>query len=65
MSSPLIMTDKDVAELIGVSVRTLRRRLAEPKAGEIDIAKEAGPSLFGRRRIWLRPRVEKALGIKS
>ena len=60
-----IMNDEQVARLLRVSVRTLRRRLdAPPPPGEIDI-RRAAPEKFGSRRFWLRSEVEKLLGIKQ
>lgn len=60
-----IMNDEQVARLLRVSVRTLRRRLdSAPPPGEIDIRK-AAPEKFGSRRFWHRSEVEKLLGIKQ
>ena len=53
--------DVDVARFLGVSVRTLTRRLDSPKSGEIDINLE--PTRFGGRRYWLRANVLRLLGI--
>lgn len=57
-----IMTDAEVAEFFGVTVRTLQRRVKTPKAGELDLNK-AEPTVFGGRRFWLRANVERLAGI--
>jgi len=57
-----IMFDKDVAKFFGISVRTLRRRVKNPVAGEIDPNK-AEPHTIGSRRLWLRANVERLVGI--
>jgi hypothetical protein len=59
-----IMTDKDVAEFFGISVRTLRRRIKNPVAGEID-PNDAEPQTIGSRRLWLRSSVERLVGIRK
>ena len=59
-----IMFDKDVAEFLGISKRTLQRRVKNPVAGEIDLNK-AEPQIIGNRRLWLRANVEKLVGIRK
>ena len=59
-----VMFDKDVAEFLGISVRTLKRRLEKPKHGEID-PNDAHPCVIGERRLWLRVEVERLVGIGS
>ena len=59
-----IMFDKDVAEFLGISMRTLQRRVKNPVAGEIDLNK-AEPQTIGNRRLWLRANVEKLVGIRK
>lgn len=56
------MFDKDVAEFLGISVRTLKRRLEKPAPGEID-PNDAHPCVIGERRLWLRVEVERLVGI--
>ena len=56
--------DSDVAKFFGCDVRTLARRLKEPKSGEIDINR-AEPTRFGGRRYWLRSKVVGLVGIKA
>ena len=59
-----IMTDAEVAALLGVAVRTFRKYVTHgPLDGSIDI-REAEPQKFGGRRFWLRSRVEAVLGIE-
>lgn len=58
-----IMFDRDVAEMLGISVRTLQRRVLRPVAGEINL-NDAEPVKIGERRLWLRENIEKLLGIK-
>jgi len=59
-----IMFDKDVAALLGLSTRTLQRRLAKPVSGEINL-NDAKPVTIGSRRIWLRRSVMALLGFKE
>ena len=59
-----VMFDKDVAEFLGICVRTLKRRLEKPKHGEINL-NDAHPCVIGRRRLWLREEVERLVGIGS
>ena len=59
-----IMFDKDVAEFLGISMRTLQRRVKNPVAGEIDLNK-AEPQIIGNRRLWLRVNVERLVGIRK
>ena len=59
-----IMFDKDVAEFLGISMRTLQRRVKNPVAGEIDLNK-AEPQTIGNRRLWLRANVEELVGIRK
>lgn len=54
--------DVDVARFLGVSVRTVTRRLEKPVSGEVDLNK-AEPKRFGERRYWLRANVLRLLGI--
>lgn len=62
MSDVRIMTDAEVAGLLGVSLRTFQRRVKRPKTGELDLRK-AEPATFGGRRFWLRVNVERLIGI--
>jgi len=64
VSDSRIMTDAEVARLLGVSARTLKRRMKRPRAGELDLNK-AKPTTFGGRRLWLRANVEELLGIEN
>lgn len=59
-----IMTDAEVAALLGVTLRTLQRRVKAPKSGELDL-NDAKPTTFGGRRFWLRTNVERLLGITT
>ena len=59
--SPL-MTDADIAALVGVNLKTLQRRVVRPVAGEIDLNR-AEPQKIGGRRFWVRTKVERVLGI--
>lgn len=56
-----VMFDRDVAELFGMSVRTLQRRVLRPVPGEID-PNRARPVEIGGRRLWLRENVMRLLG---
>lgn len=58
-----VWTDTDVAEFFRINVRTLRRRLRKPVAGELDLNR-AEPGIVGGRRFWLRDNVYRAVGIK-
>ena len=58
------MTDKEVADFFGISVRTLRRRIKDPVAGEID-PNDAEPQTIGSRRLWLRQNIERLVGIRK
>ena len=64
MSDSRIMTDAEVAGLLGVKLRTFQRRVKRPRAGELDLNK-AKPTTFGGRRLWLRANVEQILGIEN
>lgn len=57
-----VMFDKDVAEFLGISVRTLTRRIEEPACSEINL-NDAHPCVIGSRRLWLRENVERLVGI--
>lgn len=59
MSNPSpIMTDKEVADLFGISLDCLQRKMRNGfAAGETDLRK-ARPERLGRRRWWCRARVE-------
>lgn len=57
-----IMFDKDVAELFGISVRTLQRRVLRPMPGEVD-PNRAEPVEIGGRRLWLRENVMRLVGV--
>ena len=57
-----VMFDKDVAEFLGISVRTLKRRIKNPAPGEIN-PNDAHPCVIGERRLWLRAEVERLVGI--
>lgn len=63
MNANPIMTDREVAMLLNISVKTLQRRLARPVTGEIDLSK-AEPRKIGSRRFWVRTKVESIIGIK-
>lgn len=54
--------DADVAAFFGIGVKTLQRRVAHPKKGEINL-NDARPQTIGSRRIWLREDVERLIGI--
>ena len=58
-----IWHDAEVAEFFGISIRTLTRRLENPKPGEIDI-RMAEPTSFGGRRYWVRAKVLALVGLK-
>lgn len=58
-----IMFDRDVAEMLGITVRTLQRRVLRPVDGEINL-NDAEPVTIGSRRLWVRENIEKLLGIK-
>lgn len=58
-----VMFDRDVAEMLGITVRTLQRRVLRPVAGEINL-NDAEPVTIGSRRLWVRENIEKLLGIK-
>lgn len=64
MKTGPVWFDKDAAQFLGLSVATLRRRLAHPVAGELDLNK-AEPKIIGGRRLWLRERIEKLIGMKG
>lgn len=54
--------DADVAAFFGISVKTLQRRVAKPKKGEINL-NDAHPMPIGGRRIWLREDVHGLIGL--
>lgn len=58
-----IMTDAEVAELFGISTKTLQRRVRRPANGEIDLNR-AEPGVIGGRRFWVRSKVEALAGLK-
>jgi len=57
-----IMFDADVAEFLGISLKTFQRRVATPVRGEIN-PNDAHPCTIGGRRLWLREDVERLVGI--
>lgn len=59
-----IMTDAEVAEFFGVSVRTLQRRAKNPKDGELRLA-NAVHAVVGGRRFWVRESVMRLAGITN
>jgi hypothetical protein len=59
-----IMTDAEVAELFGISTKTLQRRVRRPAKGEIDLNR-AEPGVIGGRRFWVRSKVEALAGLKG
>ncbi len=61
-ADPRILTDRDVARMLGISVRTLQQRMQEPRAGELDL-RRAEPQKIGGRRFWVRERVERTIGL--
>lgn len=61
-TDPRVMFDADVAAFFGISVKTLRRRIATPAKGEIN-PNDARPQMIGSRRLWLREDVERLVGI--
>lgn len=61
-SDSRVMFDKDVAEFLGISIRTLTRRIEKPAPGEIN-PNDAHPCVIGSRRLWLRVEVERLVGI--
>ena len=61
LTSADIMTDRQVADIIGVSLSVLQRRLRTGfKPGEIDLTR-ARPCLICGRRFWYRADVEKTI----
>ena len=56
------MFDADVAAFLGISVKTLQRRVARPVPGEID-PNDARPVMIGSRRLWRREDVERLVGL--
>lgn len=59
-----IMTDAEVAEFFGMSVRTLARRVQKPKAGELRLV-DVEHAVVGGRRFWVRDSLMKVCGIKA
>ena len=59
-----IMTDAEVAEFFGMSVRTLARRVQKPKDGELRLV-DAEHAVVGGRRFWVRDSLMKLIGIKQ
>ena len=59
-----IMTDAEVAEFFGVSVRTLQRRAKNPKDGELRLTDAVHVVVRGRR-FWVRESVMRLAGIKN
>lgn len=57
-----VMFDAEVAEFLGISTRTLQRRITHPVKGEVNL-NEAKPHVIGGRRLWLRANIEKLIGI--
>lgn len=63
-TDPRCMFDEQVAAFLGISCRTLWRRLEQPIKGEIN-PNDAEPRTIGNRRIWLREKVERLVGIEA
>ena len=59
-----IMFDADVAAFLGISVKTLQRRVLRPVPGEID-PNDAHPVAIGSRRRWRREDVERLVGLAA
>lgn len=59
-----IMTDAEVAEFFGVSVRTLQRRAKNPKDGELRLT-NAVHAVVGGRRFLVRESVMRLAGITN
>ena len=63
MKASDFITDKDAAELFGISVQTLRHHCMKsfdcPK-GKVDV-RHALPVIVGRRRVWNRQRIIELL----
>ena len=59
-SDKRVMTDAQVAAFFGIDTATVRRRLARPVKGEVDL-NAAHPCIVGGRRLWLREDVESLL----
>ena len=58
-----VMTDAEVAALLGIATKTLQSRMRKPVEGEVDM-RRAEPQKIGGRRFWVRAKVESVLGIR-
>ena len=59
-----LMTDKQVADFLGISLCTLQDRMRNGfRKDEVDLRK-ACPQHIGRRRFWVRSRVMSLIGVE-
>ena len=58
-----VMTDAEVAALLGIATKTLQSRMRKPVEGKVDM-RRAEPQKIGGRRFWVRAKVERVLGIR-
>ena len=59
-----IMTDEEVAELFGISVDCLQRKMRNGFAKDETDLRKAKPERLGRRRWWSRVKVEAIIAGK-
>lgn len=62
LAGDTIMTDKEVAEYLGVCPRTLTRHLRKPKRGQVDL-NAVKPVTFAGRRFWVKADIDQLFGI--
>lgn len=60
----ILLTDKEVAEALSVSTRTLYNMIHNPPKEGININEVEQVQVGGRRR-WVKASLEKCLGIKE
>ena len=58
-----VMTDAEVAAILGIATKTLQSRMRKPVEGEVDM-RRAEPQKIGGRCFWVRAKVERVLGIR-
>ena len=58
-----VMTDAEVAVLLGIATKTLQSRMRKTVEGDVDMLR-AEPKKIGRRRFLVRAKVERVLGIR-
>ena len=58
-----VMTDAEVAAILGIATKTLQSRMRNPVEGEVDM-RRAEPQKIVGRRFWVRAKVERVLGIR-